>query len=275
VRPPVFLAEGAALAADTVVLSGAEGRHATTVRRLAPGERLDLTDGAGTTAQCVITAARPGVVELSVLGRSTEPAPVPRVIVVQAIPKGDRGEQAVETMTEVGVDVVVPWAAERCVAIWRGDRADKGAARWRSTALQAAKQSRRAWFPEVTAVAPTAAVADRIRAAGLALLLDPDAPRAVTDLAAASIAALDIAAAGPSAGGPSAGGPSAGGPSAGRAAGDIVLVVGPEGGIAPGETEVLAAAGAVGARLGPTVLRASSAGAVAAALVMSATGRWA
>jgi 16S rRNA (uracil1498-N3)-methyltransferase len=265
VRPPVFLAEGAALAADTVVLSGAEGRHATTVRRLAPGERLDLTDGAGTTAQCVITAARPGVVELSVLGRSTEPAPVPRVIVVQAIPKGDRGEQAVETMTEVGVDVVVPWAAERCVAIWRGDRADKGAARWRSTALQAAKQSRRAWFPEVTAVAPTAAVADRIRAAGLALLLDPDAPRAVTDLAAASIAALDIAAAGPS----------AGGPSAGRAAGDIVLVVGPEGGIAPGETEVLAAAGAVGARLGPTVLRASSAGAVAAALVMSATGRWA
>jgi 16S rRNA (uracil1498-N3)-methyltransferase len=231
------------------VLDGAEGRHATTVRRLGPGEHVDLTDGAGTMASCVITAARPGVLDLEVLERAYEPAPVPRLTVVQAIPKGDRGELATETMTEVGVDVVVPWAAERCVVRWRGDRAARGAARWRSTAVAAAKQSRRSWLPEIAEPASTAAVASRVAAlvsegTGLAVLLDPDAGQALPALAAAPGLT------------------------------EIVLLVGPEGGISPAETAVLAAAGAVGARLGPTVLRASSAGAIAAALVMTAAGRW-
>jgi len=231
------------------VLDGAEGRHATTVRRLGPGEHVDLTDGAGTMASCVITAARPGVLDLTVLERVYQPAPVPRITVVQAIPKGDRGELAVETMTEVGVDVVVPWTAERCVVRWRGDKAAKGAARWRSTAVAAAKQSRRSWLPEITEPASTAEVASRIAAivadgTGLAVLLDPDARQALPAVAGA------------------------------RGLTEIVLLVGPEGGIAPEETAVLAAAGGVGVRLGPTVLRASSAGAIAAALVMTAAGRW-
>jgi len=234
------------------VLTGAEGRHAATVRRLAPGERLDLTDGAGTLAECRVTAVAPGTVELAVLSRRAQPAPRPRLVVIQAIPKGDRGELAVETMTEVGVDVIVPWAARRCVAVWRGDRADKGVARWRSTAVAAAKQSRRAWFPEITALASTAGVAGRVAGAALALLLDPEAPDPVT-------AAVTPAAS----------------PGTPRDGGDIVLIVGPEGGIAADEAELLAEAGAIGARLGPTVLRASTAGAVAAALVLSAAGRWA
>ncbi len=238
------------------MLAGAEGRHAATVRRLAPGERVDLTDGAGTLAEGRVTAVRPGTVELAVLARHFEPGPSPRLVVVQAIPKGDRGELAVETMTEVGVDVIVPWAAERCVAVWRGERADKGVARWRSAAVAAAKQSRRAWLPEITPMAGTAAVADRVRGAGLALLLDPEAADPLARLAASAASTPSAA--------------SAGGPG-----GEVVLVVGPEGGIAPGETELLAAAGAMGARLGPTVLRASTAGAVAAALVLSAAGRWA
>jgi 16S rRNA (uracil1498-N3)-methyltransferase len=214
------------------------------VRRLAAGERADLTDGAGTTAECVITGVSAGGLELAVLSRRAEPPPQPRIVVIQAIPKGDRGEQAVETMTEVGVDVIVPWAAERCVVRWRGDRADKGTARWRSTAVQAAKQSRRSWFPEVTPVATTAAVASRVSAASLALLLEPDA----ADL----LAAVPV-----------------------PQAGEVVLVIGPEGGIAPREAQELTAAGAAGARLGPTVLRAGSAGAVAAALVLSRSARWA
>jgi 16S rRNA (uracil1498-N3)-methyltransferase len=214
------------------------------VLRLAAGQRLDLTDGAGTRAECVVTEVRPGAVQLAVLARSAEPAPQPSVAVVQAIPKGDRGELAVETMTEVGVDVVIPWSAEHCVVRWRGDKAAKGAARWRSTALAAAKQSRRAWFPEVTEVAATGAVLDRVRRASLALLLDPDAPDPLTALTP-------------------------------PAAGEVVLIVGPEGGISPAEAGELTAAGAVGARLGPTVLRASSAGAVAAAVLLSQSGRWA
>ena len=237
------------MAGNTIVLSGAEGRHATTVRRLGPGEHVDITDGAGTMASCVITVARPGVLELKVLERAFAPAPAPRLAVVQAIPKGDRGELAVETMTEVGVDLIVPWAAERCVVRWRGDKADKGAARWRSAAIAAAKQSRRSWLPEVSQVASSAEVAARVKAIvpggrGLAVLLDPDAPQSLPAVASA------------------------------RGVTEIVLLVGPEGGISPAETSLFAEAGAVGARLGPTVLRASSAGAIAAALVMTAAGRW-
>jgi 16S rRNA (uracil1498-N3)-methyltransferase len=243
VRPPVFLADTAQLGHDTIVLSGQEGRHAATVRRLGPGERADVTDGRGTLAECVVTAASAGLLELAVLRRSAEPAAEPRVVVVQAIPKADRGELAVEIMTEVGVDVVVPWTAERCVARWRGERAGKALQRWRATAREAAKQSRRARFPEITGLAATQAVAGLVAAASLAVLLDPDAP--------AALAALPF-----------------------PASGDIVLIVGPEGGVSPAEASALSQAGASSARLGSSVLRTSSAGAVAAALVLARSGRW-
>ncbi len=237
------MADAEALRGERVVLRGQEGRHAATVRRLARGEHAYLTDGAGTVARCVVTAAGPGELELTVLSRQSEPRPDPSIAVVQAIPKGDRGELAVELLTEVGADVVVPWAAERCVAQWRGDRAEKALGRWRSAALQAAKQSRRAWLPEVTAQASTPAVAQRIRSAALAVVLEPDAPTRLAD--------LDL-----------------------PVTGEIVLVIGPEGGISATEQHDLAAAGAVGARLGPTVLRASSAGVVAAGILLSRTARW-
>jgi len=213
------------------------------VRRLAAGEPAYLTDGAGRVARCVVEAARPGELELSVLEITAEPRPEPYVTVLQAIPKGDRGELAVELLTEVGADAIMPWAADRCVAQWRGERAAKSLARWRSTALQAAKQSRRAWFPDVTPRADLAAVAARIAAAALAVLLDPEAPGRLADLQP-------------------------------PAAGEVVLIVGPEGGVTPAEQEALAAAGAVAARLGPTVLRASTAGAVAAGVLLARTSRW-
>jgi 16S rRNA (uracil1498-N3)-methyltransferase len=225
------------------VLAGQEGRHASTVRRLTPGERADITDGVGAVAECVVTAVRPGELELAVLARRTEPRPEPQVAVLQAIPKGDRGELAVELLTEVGADIIVPWAADRCVAVWRGDRAAKSRARWNSAAEQAAKQCRRAWFPEVTDQADLAAAARRAAAAALALVLDPDASESV------STVQLPVS-------------------------GEIVLIVGPEGGISPEETEALRAAGAVPVRLGPTVMRTSSAGAVAAGVLLSRSSRW-
>ena len=214
------------------------------MRRLAAGERADVTDGAGTVAECVVTAVRPGSVDLEVLATRTEPAAEPRIVVVQAIPKGDRGELAVEIMTEVGVDVVVAWQAERCVARWRGDRAGKALARWQATAREAAKQSRRAWIPEVTGPETTPAIARRVAAADLAVRLDPDGSAALGRLRLPD-------------------------------RGEIVLIVGPEGGVSPAEADMLAQAGAVTARLGPTVLRSSSAGAVAAALALTGSGRWA
>ncbi len=225
------------------MLRGREGRHASTVRRLEAGERVDVTDGAGTVAQCTVIGSASGELSLAVLARRTEPPAQPRLVVLQAILKGDRGELAVELLTEVGADVIVPWAAERCVAIWRGERAARSRARWQTSAEEAAKQSRRAWFPDVAEQADLAAAVRRVEAAALAIVLDPDA--------AVSLASLEL-----------------------PAGGDIVLAVGPEGGITPTEADALRGAGAVSAALGPTVLRASTAGVAAASVVLSQTSRW-
>jgi 16S rRNA (uracil1498-N3)-methyltransferase len=241
--PPVFVSPDAALAGDRITLAGPEGRHAATVRRLTAGERVDITDGDGHLAECVVVATHSGRLELSVLRRQTAARPDCRVTVVQAILKGDRAELAVELMTEVGVDVIVPWAAQRSVARWPPDREQKALDRWRSAAREAAKQARRPCFPQVTGQARTGDVVQRVRAASLAVLLDPAAP---PDLASVAL----------------------------PSAGDIVLVVGPEGGLSPAETDTVTRAGAVPARLGPTVLRGSTAGAVAAAVVLSRSGRW-
>jgi 16S rRNA (uracil1498-N3)-methyltransferase len=246
VVPLFFVASdelGVAGGSDVVVLTGAEGRHAGVVRRLRPGERVDVGDGAGLIASCVVIGSGAGAgLELAVKARRTVAPPQPAITVIQAIPKGDRGELAVEEMTEVGVDRIVPWAAARSVPVWRGDN---GLNRWRATAREAAKQSRRAWIPEVTSVADTAAVAALIREAdGPAFLLDPGA---VTPLARAVV----------------------------PSSGNVVIVVGPEGGLTEQEAAELLAAGAAAGRLGPTVLRTSTAGAVAAAVLLSRSNRWA
>ncbi|WP_067479843.1 16S rRNA (uracil(1498)-N(3))-methyltransferase [Actinomadura hibisca] len=241
--PPVFLADRERLAADRVVLDGPEGRHAATVRRLRPGERVDLTDGAGLMAECVVVAADKASLTLEVGARLTWPEPSPRLVVVQALPKGDRGELAVETMTEVGVDVIVPWSAARSITQWKAERRDKALGRWRNTAREAAKQARRARFPEVADLATTAQVADLVAGAAGALVLHEAADAPLTAFAP-------------------------------PAAGDIVVIVGPEGGVSDEEIARFAEAGARTALLGPTVLRTSTAGVAAASVLMAATGRW-
>jgi 16S rRNA (uracil1498-N3)-methyltransferase len=208
------------------------------------GERVDLTDGAGSVAECVVTATGPDWLDLEVQQRRFVDPPAPRLVVVQALAKGDRGERAVEAMTEVGVDEIVPWAAARSVVEWRGERGARSLERWRSTAREAAKQSRRAWLPAVAESSSTDAVAERVGAAALGVVLHGDAPT--------PLQALDL-----------------------PSAGEVVVVVGPEGGIPDDELAVLAAAGAIACRLGPTVLRTSTAGVAAAAILLARSGRWA
>ncbi|NDU72917.1 16S rRNA (uracil(1498)-N(3))-methyltransferase [Actinomadura sp. DSM 109109] len=241
--PPVFLAGTGALESGRVLLDGPEGRHAAAVRRLRPGERVDLTDGEGLLAECVVAAADRASLTLDVLARHRQPPPSPRLVVVQALPKGDRGELAVETMTEVGVDAIVPWSASRCVTRWRPERREKALGRWRATAREAGKQARRSRLPEVADLESTGDVAGRIAGAALALVLH--------EVAEAPLSAVEP-----------------------PAEGDIVLVVGPEGGISDDELEAFAAAGGRPARLGPTVLRTSTAGVAAASVLLAATGRW-
>ncbi len=239
----MFLAESSALEADRIVLDGPEGRHAAAVRRLRAGERADLTDGAGLLVECVVVSAERDSLLLEAVRRHREPAPNPRLVVVQALPKGDRGELAVEMMTEVGVDVVVPWAAARCVTQWRPERRAKALGRWRSTSREAAKQARRSWLPEITDLATTREVTERVKAAALTIVLHEEAEAPLT--------ALDV-----------------------PRSGDITLIVGPEGGLTDVEVEEFQSAGGKPSLLGPTVLRTSTAGVAASAILLGRTGRW-
>lgn len=240
---PVFLAEavaGASVGAE-LLLDGDEGRHAATVKRIRVGEQVVVTDGAGTSARCSVTAAAKSSLTLAVEETSYAERPQPLVTVVQAIPKGDRGELAVEVLTEIDVDRIVPWAASRSVALWRGDRIAKGLAKWRATAREATKQARRSWLPEVTDLASTADVAELIGTVDLAVVLHEDAELPLADLDLGGVAS-------------------------------VLVVVGPEGGIS--DEELAAFAGARIVKLGTSVLRTSTAGVAAVAAVLSRTDRW-
>ena len=229
-------AAGAADRGDLLALTGAEAHHAVTVRRLRAGERVDLVDGAGLRLVCEVEAAEGERDRLMVrvAERIEEPPAALRLVLVQALAKGGRDEQAVETATEVGVDTVVPWQAERCVSVWRGPRAAKGRARWRATARRASKQARRARVPRIEAVMTTGALIvwarEVVETGGAVLVLHEESTAAV--------------------------------------------VVGPEGGISDAETIALENAGATAVRLGPHVMRTASAGPVALAVLAQCAGLW-
>ncbi|GAA4381782.1 16S rRNA (uracil(1498)-N(3))-methyltransferase [Agromyces bauzanensis] len=226
---------------DHVELTGDEARHAVTVARVRPGERIAIGDGRGILVHGVVTStgARALVLEAAEIVR--EKAPATRITLVQALAKGDRDELAVQAATELGVDAVVPWAATRSMSRWEGPKAEKGRQRWAAIVREAVKQSLRSRLPEVAPVATTAELPDRLAGARI-LLLEPTAATALT------VVRPD-----------------------GR---DLAFVVGPEGGIAPGELDRLIAAGAEPVRLGASVLRTSTAGPAAIAVLSVALGRW-
>ncbi|MFU8851890.1 16S rRNA (uracil(1498)-N(3))-methyltransferase [Micromonospora sp. SL1-18] len=241
---PLFLVE-ALPTGDTLTLDGPEGHHAATVQRLRVGEEMLLADGRGGTAGAVVTAVGRGTLDLAVTSRGYVDASVPRLVVVQGIAKGDRGELAVQAMTEVGVDEIVPWAASRSVVQWRGDRGVRAREKWAATAREAAKQARRAWLPVVagTPDESTSTVARRTAGAAAAFVLHEEAEERLTTAELPET-------------------------------GELVLVVGPEGGIAPPELSAFREAGARTVRLGPSVLRTSTAGVAALSVLAARLGRW-
>jgi 16S rRNA (uracil1498-N3)-methyltransferase len=247
VTPPLFLlpelAAGLAPGAR-VELTGPEARHAATVKRLGVGETVLLADGRGLLAQARAISVERDRVGFEIDWVRAEPEPDPRLVVIQALPKGDRAELAVEVLTELGVAEIVPWSAERSVSQWRGaDKIDRGMAKWQRTALEASKQSRRSRVPVVAPLADTAGVAVRLAASAAAFVLHEDA--------ADPLAAQPV-----------------------PSSGEVVLVVGPEGGISADELARFAEAGARPVRLGPEVLRTSTAGAAALAVLGVSSGRW-
>lgn len=248
---PVFLAAPRELLdaapGSVVSVSGDEARHALRVRRLRAGESVQLVDGQGRRVAGDVATAQTGadrsseVLYVQVVSVTDEPLPQPRVTVVQALAKGDRAERAVESMTEVGVDEIVPWESARSVVRWSGAKADKGRARWEAVAREATKQSRRARIPVIAPAATLADLCRRVSAADVAILLDSSG--------------LPIRDCGSGA--------------------DVVIIVGPEGGLGEQETADLVAAGATRVRLGPEILRSSTAGTVAIAAILASSSRWA
>lgn len=252
---PVFLAEpgtlDGAVRGGTYLLDGSEGRHAGVVQRRGPGERVDVVDGAGVRLVGVVDSVGAEGVHLRVDDVVVEPAPDVALVLVQALAKGDRDELAIEAATEVGADAVLPWQADRSIVVWRGERAAKSRARWLGTVRAAAKQARRARVPDVGVAVDSRALAQRVRAVveagGAALVLHEEASLPIAD--------VDL-------------------PGAGAPGRECLVVVGPEGGIGDDELARLVDAGAVAVRLGPHVLRTSTAGPVALAVLAQRLGRW-
>ncbi len=238
---PLFLLDTLPEGAE-VLVDGGEGRHAVDVLRLAAGERVRVGDGEGTLLEGVVREAGPAGLRVQVTARHEVPAPQPELVLVQALPKGDRGPLAVELATELGVDRIVPWTAARCVTRWRADRVDKGLAKWRSAARAASKQARRPRVPEVTDPMSTRQVCGLLGDTDLAVVLHEQARRPFSVLEVPST-------------------------------GVVAVVVGPEGGLTDGEVVAFRAAGALSVRLGAEVLRTSTAGAAALAALAAST-RW-
>lgn len=230
---PYFLTEDPAAG----VLSGKEAKHAH-VKRIAPGEHIMLIDGQGTTAVTRVTSAGPGRVDGVVERQEFVPQPTPRVTVVQAVPKGERAELAVDLAVQAGADRIVPWISHRTIARWPANKQAKQVEKWRAQALASAKQARRAWVPEVRDPVTTNQLADLLRDAELALVLHEDATDSIRDVEFGE---------------------------------DVWLIVGPEGGIGEDELEVL---GARPVRLGPEVLRTASAAFAGLCAIGALTSRW-
>lgn len=224
---------------SVVTFGGEEARHAIAVARVRVGERISVSDGAGSVVFGSVASTDGGVVTVTAETSRFDPAPVPELWLAQALAKGDRDELAVQAATELGVAGVIPWAAERSVSRWEGAKAVKGRERWASIVREATKQSIRSRVPAVDPIETTAGLAKR---AGQVLVLEPDAELKLTDIP------LD--------------------------ADRITLVVGPEGGISPTELDTFAAAGATLVRLGAEVLRTSTAGPAALAVLNARLARW-
>jgi 16S rRNA (uracil1498-N3)-methyltransferase len=226
---------------STVSIEGAEAKHAVAVSRIRLGERLSIGNGDGLVVTGAVVVAEPSRLSITADEVVRHPEPSPRVTLVQALAKGGRDESAVQAATELGVDAVVPWAARRSIVRWDSAKSAKGVERWRAIVREATKQSMRPRVPVVHDVESTGQLAKRAAHAHV-VVLEPTATVPISSLT------LDDR--------------------------DLVLVIGPEGGIDPDELELLEGAGATAVRLGDGILRTSTAGPAALAVLSARLGRW-
>lgn len=237
---PVFLgnlSDPLPAVGSSVVLDGPEGRHAATVRRIRPGEQVIIADGAGRGIGGRVTDAGKSSITVEVQQTMITPDPKIKITVARALAKGDRSDIALEMITELGATMIIPWQSARAIVRWSGDRADKSRAKWQATVREATKQSRRLRIPTVDQLATTKQLVTKINDHDLTLILHEEATIRLPELAL---------------------------PDSGR----VMIIVGPEGGIAPDELELLTTAGGTPISISDGVLRTSTAAAVAMAAIL-------
>ncbi|MCL1907082.1 MAG: 16S rRNA (uracil(1498)-N(3))-methyltransferase [Propionibacteriaceae bacterium] len=219
---------------STVVVDGAEAHHMS-VRRIRLGEVVTLTNGEGRGVTGVVNELGKDHAEVVVADILIDTHRTPRVTIVQALPKKDRTDQAIDLMTEVGVEGIIPWQASRSIVKWEGDKAETNRARWQKIARESSKQARRLSFPTIGPLMQTAEVVDLITASSCTLIMHE---KALTPIAFTTP----------------------------HPPGQCLIIIGPEGGLTHEEVEAFELAGGVTCSMGPTVLRTSTAGAVACVL---------
>jgi 16S rRNA (uracil1498-N3)-methyltransferase len=224
-------------------IAGAEAKHAMSVRRLQVGEAIAVSDGQGNKARGKVSQLSKDFLELEVESLLKIERPTPKLVLVQALAKGDRDEMAVQACTELGIQTVIPWQSERSVSIWKPEKQDKHRVRWQTIATEAAKQSLRPFIPEVEQVLGTRELAERLKQFDLTLVLDPTSTTALTGISVAGHQS-------------------------------IAIVVGPEGGISPEELEVFRSAGLSLVGLGSGILRTSTAGVAVVSYLQATLGNW-
>lgn len=229
-------------------------RHAVQSMRLKAGDELQLSDGRGLRVHAVLRDEQQGIAEVLEFGR--EPAPKVRLSLVQALAKNGHDEQAIDVATQIGVDEVIPWQADRSIAKWKAGRTDR---KWSQVLQAATEQSRRAWTPDLGECVSSKQVVAICRRAcvrgSLVIVLHQDATRTWDEIDDRIRVLCD------------------------RCLKDgqertIYVVVGPEGGISDQEVDMFTDAGAEVCVLGTNILRASAAGPVALSLLARSVGRF-
>lgn len=228
---------------QTFTLTGAEAKHAASVRRMRPGEAIQITNGTGSRLRGEVAQVEPQSVVVRIEQVVFDPAPSPRITLVQALAKGDRDELAIQAATELGVWAVIPWQADRSVSRWDGPKQTKGRERWQQIVTEAAKQSLRSWVPQVADSVTSKQLVGKFGEFDAVWVLEPTALDSLAKLA----------------------------PNTPQT---IALIIGPEGGIDPQELELFAGAGAKLVRLGDEVLRTSTAGIAAISVIQAGVGNW-
>lgn len=230
-------------AGDSVVLVGAEAKHAIAVRRMRVGEGIQLSNGQGLRAVGEVANIDGQTLTVAISRVTLEAKPEPALVLVQALAKGDRDELAIQAATELGAFAIVPWQAERSISRWDGPKVTKGVERWQSIVSEAAKQALRAYTPQVSQPVTSKELAKLVSEYSAMLILDPTAEQ--------SLAGVDL-----------------------PKHGSVAIVVGPEGGISEAELGLLQSAGAIRVHLGESILRTSTAGVAAISVLQSKLGHW-